>query len=141
MTWIPLALISALGMATADFCVKIASDKVPTSIGLVCYGGCSFAAGLVWLLWETANGELRIPELNGWIPAMGVGLAFTVVTICMYGAFRMGAPISLASPMIRLTGLTLATLAGVFFLKEEINLQFLIGGGMAVSGIYLLVTR
>ena len=141
MSWIYYAMIAACGMATADFCVKLASDKVPTSIGLICYGGCSFLAGVTWLLIEKANGQLRIPDLSGWIPALGVGLAFTVVTICMYTAFRMGAPISIASPAIRITGLTLAALAGILFLKEPINLQFVLGGGLAVAGIYLLMTR
>jgi transporter family protein len=141
MAWIPYAIVAALGVATADFCVKLAAEKVPTSIGLVCYGGCSFLAGLVWLLIERGNGDLRIPEVSGWIPALGVGVAFTVVTICMYTAFRIGAPISLASPAIRIAGLTLASLAGILILKEPINLQFFLGGGLAVSGIFLLVTR
>ena len=94
MTWIYYALVAAVGMAAADIFVKIASDKVPTSIGLVCYGGCSFLAGLIWLAIEVSDGSFKMPGLSGWMPALGVGLAFTVVTICMYTAFRIGAPIS-----------------------------------------------
>ena len=32
-------------------------------------------------------------------------------------------------------------LAGILFLREPINLQFVLGGGLAVAGIYLLMTR
>ncbi len=141
MSWFTYAAVAAVGVATADICVKMASDKVSTSIGLICYGGCSFAAGVVWLLMERSKGEVQWPHLDGWIPALGVGVAFTVVTICMYTAFRVGAPLSLASPIIRIAGLTLASLFGILLFKEEINLQFIVGGGLAVVGIFLLATR
>jgi drug/metabolite transporter (DMT)-like permease len=61
------------------------------------------------------------------------------VTIALYGAFKAGAPISVASPLIRLAGLLVASVVGVLFWKEGISLRYVIGMALSVAGIFLIV--
>jgi drug/metabolite transporter (DMT)-like permease len=66
---------------------------------------------------------------------------FATVTFCMYAAFRAGAPISLASPVIRLGGLLVASLAGVVLWKEPLTLRYVMGLMLVFAGIFLILKR
>src|SRR3990172_3040320 len=108
MIWIPYALITAFALAAADFFVKLAAGKLSNSLGLLIYGSCTFLAGLGWVVWQKFNGATQFAQANGVWAALGVGVSFSIVTIGLYATFGAGAPISLASPVIRLGGLLLA---------------------------------
>jgi drug/metabolite transporter (DMT)-like permease len=73
--------------------------------------------------------------------AAGVGLMFSLVTYCMYAAFRQGAPISVASPLIRLGGLVVASIAGALIWKEPLSMRYLAGLGLSVAGLYLIASK
>ena len=56
MDWILYALGTALALAAADFCVKLAAGKLSNSVALLLYGSCTFLTGLGWVLWQRAHG-------------------------------------------------------------------------------------
>lgn len=141
MTWLFFALATACFLAGADVCVKLAAGKVSSSLGLLIYGSCTFLAGVGWVLWQRLHGAGLIANPRGVVAAVGVGLCFSGVTTGLYLTFSAGAPLSLASPLIRLSGLLLAGLAGLTFFGEPLTWRY--GGGLALScfGLYLMVTR
>jgi transporter family protein len=141
MNWIPYALLTALALAAADFCVKLASGKLSNSVALLLYGSCTFLSGLGWVLWQKLNGVPQHVQMPGVWAALGVGVSFSIVTVGLYATFGAGAPISLASPVIRLGGLLLAAIAGLVLLREPLTWRYAIGLALAVGGIYLIVTR
>jgi drug/metabolite transporter (DMT)-like permease len=96
---------------------------------------------LAWVLWEQSRGELLPVQPGGIAAAIGVGLAFTLVTIGLYLTFGAGAPVSVASPVIRLAGLLIVSLAGLVLLDEPFNVRYLAGVLLAVSGVGLILTR
>lgn len=141
MRWLLFAFLTAVALATADFFVKLAAGKLSNSVGLFLYGSCTFVAGLIWVLWERAHGGTLFFQPAGLAAGVGVGLAFTAVTVGLYVTFGAGAPVSVASPVIRLSGLLLVSVAGLVILREPFTLRYLLGVVLAVSGVALILTR
>ena len=141
MGWIPYALGTALALAVADLFVKLAAGRLSNSVALLLYGSCTFLTGLSWVLWQRACGMPQYAQTSGILAALGVGVAFSLVTLGLYATFGAGAPISVASPFIRLGGLLLASLAGLVLLREPLSWRYAIGLLLACSGVYLIVTR
>ena len=141
MTWIPYALGTAVALATADFCIKIASGKISNSLGLLLYGSCTFLAGMIWVLLDRARGVDFHAQPAGILAAAGVGIAFSAVTIGLYISFGAGAPISLASPIVRLGGLLIASIAGILLLHEPLTIRYIIGMALAFGGVALIIAR
>ena len=141
MTWISYALGTAVALATADFCIKIASGKISNSLGLLFYGSCTFLTGVMWVLLDRTRGVDLYAQPVGILAAAGVGVAFSAVTIGLYITFGAGAPISLVSPIVRLVGLLIASIAGILLLHEPLTIRYIIGMVLAFSGVALIITR
>ena len=139
--WFFYALTAAVALGSADFFVKMAAGKISNSIALVIFGVCTLLVGVVWVSGQRLQGTPQHVEVAGLWWAIAVGLAFTTVTIALYATFTAGAPISLASPFIRVGGLLLASLAGIILLREPFTLRYALGMALAIAGIYLIITR
>ena len=141
MTWIPYALGAAIALAAADVCVKLAAGKLSNSLGLLLYGGCTFLTGLSWVLIDKARGIEIYAQTPGVLAALGVGISFSAVTIGLYITFGAGAPVSIASPFVRLGGLLIASFIGLALLQEPLSWRYVLGMVLAMSGVYLIITR
>ena len=141
MGWIKYALVTACALAAADLCVKIAAGRLSNSLAVLIYGSCTFSTGLAWVLWQWARGIPQHAQLSGVFASMGVGFAFSGVTLGLYVTFSAGAPISLGSPVIRFGGILLTSIAGLYCLREPLTLRYVIGILLVCSGMYLIITR
>ena len=141
MNWIVFAMGAAVAMAAADFLIKLASGKLSNSLAVMLYGAGAFVVGLVWVIWQRLSGIELSAQPAGVAAAVAVGLSFSMVTLGLYASFGAGAPISSASPVVRLGGLVLASLAGLILLKEPLSFRYVAGMLLAGSGIYLIVSR
>ena len=141
MNWLSFAFATAIALAAADFFVKLAAGKLSNSLGVLIYGSCTFLFGLGWVLWRHFQGLPQHAQPAGIIASLGVGLAFSLVTVGLYASFSAGAPISIASPVIRLIGLLLASLAGLALLDEPLTPRYVLGLLLAGGGVYLIITR
>ena len=141
MNWISYAIGAAVALAAADFFIKIAAGKLSNSLGLLIYGSCTFIAGLSWVLLDKIRGVGLHAQTVGVVSATGVGVSFSLVTICLYLTFGAGAPISLGAPFIRLGGLIIVSLAGLFILHEPLTWRYAVGMVLAISGVFLIITR
>jgi drug/metabolite transporter (DMT)-like permease len=139
MSWLPYAIATAF--ALADFLIKIAAGKLSNSVAMLLYGICTFVIGLSWVLWQRAHGTPQYAQPAGILAALGVGIVFSFVTLGLYATFGAGAPISLASPTIRLGGLVLVSLVGLTFFREPLTWRYVIGMLLACGGIYLIISR
>lgn len=139
MNWLIYAGGAALALAVADVLVKVAAGKMPTSLGVLLYGAVPFVGGVIWFLFDKMRNVPMIVQPLAAVSAVGVGVAFTLVTIGLYAAFRAGAPISVASPLIRLAGLVVASVVGVLFWKEAISARYVLGVVLSVVGIVLII--
>ena len=141
MGWIKYALVTACALAAADLCVKIAAGRLSNSLAVLIYGSCTFSTGLAWVLWQWARGIPQHAQVSGILASMGVGFAFSGVTLGLYVTFSAGAPISLGSPVIRFGGILLTSIAGLILFREPLTLRYVIGMLLVCSGMYLILTR
>lgn len=141
MNWIVFALFSAAALATADLCVKLAAGKLSNSLGLLLYGSCTFIAGLGWVVADKLRGTELFVQPSGVAAALGVGVAFSGVTIGLYFTFGAGAPLSLASPLVRIGGLLIASIVGLLLFQEAFTWRYLLGMLLAIGGVCLIITR
>jgi uncharacterized membrane protein len=141
MSWMFYATAAAVALAAADVFVKMAAGKVPNSLGILIYGAVAFGVGLTWFLADRERGGIGHVSPAGVVYALGVGVAFSAVAVALYGAFRAGAPLSVTSPLVRLSGLIVASLCGVLIWSEPVTPRYLLGLCLAVTGVYLIVTR
>ncbi len=141
MDWIIYALASTVGMAAADFCMKLAAGRVTNSLGLWLYGCTTFTIGLGWVLWQRVHSVPQHAQMNGIFSAVGVGISFSFVVIAFYVMFAKGAPISVVTPVVRLGGLLIASAAGIVLLREPLTFRYVVGMVLACMGVYLIITR
>ena len=141
MGWIKYALVTACALAAADLCVKVAAGRLSNSLAVLVYGTCTFSTGLAWVLWRWARGIPQHAQISGILASMGVGFAFSGVTLGLYVTFSAGAPISLGSPVIRFGGILLTSIAGLILFREPLTLRYVTGMLLVCSGMYLILTR
>lgn len=139
--WIFIAMGTAVLLASADVFVKLASGKLSNSVVLVIFGICTFSIGISWVVWQRFHGVPQFIEPRGALAAIAMGITFSFVTIGLYLTFGAGAPISLASPLIRLGGLLLASFAGLMLFQEPFSWRYGFGVLMVCSGLYFIITR
>ena len=141
MSWMLYAVVAAGALAAADVLVKMAAGKVANSLGMLIYGAVAFGIGLIWFVVDRAGGGGERSSTAGIVYALGVGVAFSAVAVALYGAFRAGAPLSVISPLVRLSGLIVASLCGLLIWNEPVTARYAMGLCLAVAGVYLIVTR
>jgi drug/metabolite transporter (DMT)-like permease len=141
MNWIIYAAATAVALALADFSVKLAAGKLSNSLAMLLYGSSTFLFGLGWVLWQRYHHVPQFAQTSGILAALSVGIIFSLVTLGLYASFGAGAPISVASPFIRLGGLLLASLAGLILLREPLSGRYVLGLALACTGVYLIITR
>lgn len=138
--WLPFAVLAALFLALADFFVKQASSRISTSLGMLIYGLVTVSFGAGWVLYERLSGHVLHTSPAGLAYALGVGITFSAVTLLLYLTFAR-VEVSVGAPVIRLSGIVLASLMGIVILREPLTWRYLIGAALAVLGVALIIGR
>ena len=138
--WIPYLLATGLALGLADFCVKLAAKRVSNGTGFLLFGICTFAFSSSWFLWQRFHRVEQLVTPTGIVLGTAAGIGFSLVTLGLYASFGAGAPISVASPGIRVCGLLIASFLGLMILREPMSWRYALGLLLAVSGIFLIVT-
>lgn len=140
MRWLPYALTCSVFLATADFFVKLASNKISASMGMFIYGATTFAFGLVWVSYLKLTGQPLLITRTGLLYSLAVGMAFSLVTMLLYLTF-VHVSVSIGSPTIRVMGIVFASLLGILFLHEPITWRYALGIILTIAGVALIVLR
>jgi len=140
MRWLPYALLCSIFLASADFFVKLASNKISSSMGMLVYGATTFTVGLTWVSYLKLTKQPLLVTQQGVLYALAVGVAFSAVTLLLYVTFAR-VNVSLGSPTIRVIGILIASLLGILLLHEPFTWRYLLGLVMTVAGVALIVFR
>jgi uncharacterized membrane protein len=140
MRWLPYALACAAFLATADFFIKLASNKISASMGMFIYGATTFTVGLAWVSYLKFTGQPLLVTRTGLLYSIAVGVAFSAVTILLYLTFAR-VSVSLGSPTIRVMGIVIASLLGILILQEPITWRYVLGLILTIAGVALIVQR
>jgi len=140
MRWLPYALVCSVFLASADFFVKLASNKISSSMGMLVYGATTFTVGLIWVSYLKLTHQSLLITQQGFLYALAVGVAFSGVTILLYLTFAR-VNVSVGSPTIRVLGILIASLLGILLLHEPFTWRYLLGLIITVAGVALIVFR
>jgi len=140
MRWLPYALLCSIFLASADFFIKLASNKISASVGMFIYGTTTFTIGLIWAGYLKLTKQPLLITQAGLLYSIGVGVAFGAVTILLYLTFAR-VSVSLGSPTIRVMGILIASLLGILLLHEPFTWRYLIGLILTIAGVGLIVLR
>jgi drug/metabolite transporter (DMT)-like permease len=140
MRWIPYALLCSIFLASADFFVKLASNKISSSMGMLVYGATTFTVGLTWVGYLKVTKQPLLITPQGLLYSLAVGIAFSVVTLLLYLTFAR-ISVSIGSPTIRMMGILIASLFGILLLHEPFTWRYLLGLILTVAGVALIVFR
>jgi uncharacterized membrane protein len=140
MRWFPYALLCAVFLASADFFVKLASNKISASMGMLVYGATTFTVGLTWVGYMKITKQPLLLTQQGLLYALAVGIAFSAVTLLLYATFAR-VNVSIGSPTIRVAGILIASMLGILLLHEPFTWRYLIGLLLTVAGVGLVVFR
>ncbi len=138
--WLPYALVCSIFLATADFFVKLASNKISASMGMFIYGATTFAFGLIWVAYLKLNGQPLLITPTGLLYSLAVGVAFSIVTMLLYITFAH-VSVSLGSPTIRIMGIVIASFLGILLLHEPFTWRYALGVILTIAGVTLIVLR
>src|SRR5688572_6426480 len=75
MRWLPYALACAIFLAAADFFIKLATNKIASSMGMFVYGATTFTAGLIWVTYLRVTGQSLLITRPGLLYAIAAGIA------------------------------------------------------------------
>jgi uncharacterized membrane protein len=140
MRWLPYALLCSLLLASADFFIRLASNKISASMGMFIYGATTFTVGMLWVGYLKLTGQPLLVTKTGLLFSMAVGVAFSAVTILLYLTFAR-VSVSLGSPTIRVMGILFASLLGILLLHEPVTWRYLVGLILTIAGVVLIVFR
>jgi uncharacterized membrane protein len=140
MRWLPYALICSIFLASADFFIKLASNKISSSMGMFIYGATTFTVGLIWVGYLKITGQSLLITRTGLVYSIAVGLAFSFVTILLYITFAH-ISVSLGSPTIRVMGIVIASVLGILLLREPFTWRYALGVILTIAGVTLIVVR
>ena len=139
--WIPHLIATGITLGLADFFIKLATDRISNSIGFLIFGICTFTISSAWFLWQRFHQIEHLITPSGIVAATAAGIGFSLVTLGLYASFASGAPITIASPVIRVSGLLIASILGLMILQEPLSWRYILGILLALSGILLIITR
>ena len=140
MRWLPYALACSVFLASADFFLKLASNKISASMGMFVYGVTTFVIGTIWVGYMKITKQPLLITQPGLLYSLAVGVAFSAVTILLYLTLAR-VSVSLGSPTIRVMGILLASLLGILLLHEPFTWRYLFGLILTVAGVALIVFR
>jgi uncharacterized membrane protein len=138
--WLLYALACSLFLASADFFVKLASNRISASVGMFIYGATTFVFGMSWVAYLRLTGQTLLVTQTGLLYSLAVGVAFSIVTMLLYITFAH-VSVSLGSPTIRVLGILFASLLGILFLHEPITWRYVLGVILTIAGVALIVLR
>ena len=140
MRWLPYALVCSVFLASADFFLKLASNKISASMGMFVYGVTTFVVGTIWVGYMKITKQPLLITQQGLLYSLAVGVAFSTVTILLYLTFAR-VSVSLGSPTIRVMSILIASMLGILLLHEPFTWRYLFGLILTVAGVALIVFR
>ena len=138
ITWLPLALLTALCLALYNFFIKLAANHVSPAVGAVVLQLVAAALGAAWLLKLKLQGQPLALSGKGLGLAALAGLGVGLAEILTFVVFQRGVHSSVGTPVIVGGSVLLTAVLGVVVLREALTLSQAGGLLLIVVGIGLL---
>ncbi|MFA9288323.1 MAG: hypothetical protein ACEQSA_00380 [Weeksellaceae bacterium] len=142
MTWIHFALLTIAGYGIFDLFVKLTSGKMHSSFAGFIINSTAALLLLIYMFIARAQGA-KIFEVKsgGYMYAVIGGIVIGLTSICFLKMFEANPNYAVAVPFVRIGIVVIASLIGIFILKDQVNAaKYLLGFALAMIGFYLLLS-
>jgi len=141
MNWLTFALATIVFYSLMDFFIKLSSTKIHSGLGGLIINFTSTVVLLVFLIFSKLQGEKVLEtKPGGLVYSVLAGGAIGIATITFLKMFATGTSLSIGVPLVRMGIVLLASLLGIFLLKESVGLRYVAGFLLSLVGLYLLIT-
>lgn len=142
MTWVSFAFLTIIFYALFDFFLKLSSERIHAGLGGFIINLTSALVLLIFIVLLRLKGEVVTNiRPGGVLYSLAAGISIGLVTIFFMKMFASGVNLSIGVPFVRIGMVLLASLLGIFILKESVTAKYLIGFFLSLLGLYLLVTK
>lgn len=138
MSWLPLALATAVAFGLYNVFIKVSSGRIDQVLGAVVLQLVAATLGGAYALVLKASGRELAVSNSGLLWAAAAGAAVGLAEILTFFVFSRGAPASLGTPVIMGGSVVVAGLVGVFALKESPSVTQVLGIVLVAAGIALV---
>ncbi len=140
-TWLIYPVGAAFTLAAADFFLKLSSSRMSTNLVSLIYALATLIPPMILLVIGRTRGEELTYSTEGIFFAVLMGISFSLVVVFLNLTFASGVNLSLGTPVIRMVGIILASVLGILVFNESVSLRYCLGFGLALLGIYFIVTK
>ena len=139
MSWLIFALATIFFYSIFDLLVKISSSKINGGLGAFIMNIVSALVVLIYMAYSMWQGEKVLTSKPGGVMFSTLaGIAIGLASIFFIRMFATGTNLSIGVPLVRIGIVLLASLLGIFILKESITFKYAIGFIMSLVGLYLI---
>ncbi len=134
--WVVFALLAALAAGAAVVLSKAGIKNMDSSLAFAVQSVLIFLISWSVVLWQKQSAALADLDRRTWMFLIGAGIATTLSSLLSFKALKLG-DASLVSSLERLS-LVFAVGFAVFFLKEKLNWQVVVGILLMIGGAVLV---
>ncbi len=134
--WIIFALLAALTAGAAVVLSKAGLKNIDSSLAFAVQSVLILAISWSVVLWQKQGAGLSTIDRRTWYFLIGAGIATTLSSLLSFKALKLG-DASLVSSVERLS-LVFAVTFAVFFLKEKLTWQMVVGILLMIGGAVLV---
>lgn len=134
--WIVFALLAALAAGAAVVLTKAGLKDMDSSLAFAVQSVLILTISWSVVLWQKQSAGLANIDRRTWYFLIGAGIATTLSSLLSFKALKLG-DASLVSSLERIS-LVFAVIFAVFFLKEKLTWQVVVGVLLMVGGAVLV---
>ena len=134
--WIVFALLAALAAGAAVVLSKAGIKDMDSSLAFAVQSVLILLISWSVVLWQKQSAALTDLDRRTWLFLIGAGVATALSSLLSFKALKLG-DASLVSSLERLS-LVFAVGFAVFFLKEKLNWQIVLGVLLMIGGAVLI---
>jgi uncharacterized membrane protein len=138
LPWVIYAGVVVLGATGIHFFSKIAKGSIDPIIALVYTMVAGLVFSLCFLPFASEPFAKSFSEGKAVVLYALVGVCIAFAHLGIYWMFQAGAPISIATPLVRFAPAVFAVLLGVLFFQESLKLHHAFGLFLAACGFFLM---
>jgi len=138
LPWIAYAGVVVFGATGIHFFSKLANGAISPLIALSYTMAAGFVFSLCFLPFAQEDALKSFREGKAIILYCAVGICIAVAHMGIFWMFQAGAPMSIATPLVRFGPAVFAVLLGVLFFHEVLKIHHILGLMLAAAGFYLM---
>lgn len=141
MMWQAYLVLTIVAWGGYNILFKFATNRIDFFLSFVIIGTVHALTALPWVIAACLKTGTFSYSMKGiWVSVL-MGFLLTIGGWAFFWAFKLGAPVVVATPVYGIGVLLLGALVGVLFVGEVITIRWVIGMVLGITSVLLLTTK